>query len=99
MIAPSTDNVVSGIVTISMISVPAGTGAVGFGIKGPGVQPESDFDANIGIDTDSSNGFGYMLDTAQYQNGLFEVYSITAKELKPGNPPTGGATAQIMIQN
>ena len=57
VVSPSTGKTVSGIVTITMAEVPSGTGAVGFGIKGPGSEVESNFDANIGIDTDESDGW------------------------------------------
>lgn len=95
-IKPAINNTISGIVNISATSVPENTAHVGFVV----VEKLEDFGTNgtnLGIDSDGSNGCTRILDTTDYENGLYFVVSIASSEI--GADPIGSANVQVEIKN
>jgi len=95
-VTPSDGNKVSGIVTISL-EAPADTGVVVFGIQGEGIEDTGA--PNLGLDADGSDGWNHILDTTQYQNGVFSIYGVSAVSFEEGQEPTGSASVQVIIEN
>ena len=50
------------------------------------------------MDTDGSDGWSYVLDTTNYENGVYEVFSMVGEEIKEA-APSGMASAQVIIEN
>ena len=100
LITPSVDNVISGIVTISMTKAPAETKSALFLI----VEKGEDFKTvgpNLGIDTDGSDGWSRIVDTTQYENGLYDIATAALDVASPGSgdDPIAMTAAQVIIQN
>jgi hypothetical protein len=94
LIEPSVDNVISGVVTITVTKAPNGTKMAFFTIQGQGIK---DTGPNLGIDNDGSDGWSRLLDTTEYKNGLYEISGLAMSG--PDDNPLGVATAQVKIQN
>jgi len=93
-IEPSEDKTISGIVTITMTNAPEETKAGFFAMVNKGEQVDT---PNLGIDQDDSDGWSWILDTSEYENGVYEISSIAA--LDGDSSPLGNATAQVIIEN
>ncbi|HIJ98977.1 TPA: hypothetical protein H1005_03450 [archaeon] len=98
VIAPTLNNTVKDIVTITATKVAAGTEIVAFAIQGRGIEDLNKTGPNLGIDSDGSDGWNYLFDSLTYPNGVYTIYTI-AGVLKNDTPPLGGVTAQVIIQN
>ena len=97
LIAPSVNDVISGIVTVSAVDTPKQSKHVGFSIS-------KKFDdlgkggPNLGIDSDGMDGWGVKLDTSEYENGLYYL-AIFAFENDTTSNPLGVANVQVEIRN
>ena len=94
--SPSVDKVISGTVTIELTKVPAETGVAGFGIEKQGSTESGG--PNLGLDQDGSDGWSYILDTTNYENGVYTAYSMVGESLQ-AQAPLGIVTAQVVIEN
>jgi hypothetical protein len=97
VIEPSSDNVISGIVTIRVTKAPAETEMAFFAIVGNGSESIETTGPNLGIDSDVSDGWSRLLDTTEYEDGLYEVAGLAMSSAN--DDPIGMASAQVMIQN
>ena len=93
-IAPSVDNVLSGTVTVTLEDAPDGTNLAFFTIAGPGISEEG---PNLGIDSDSSGGWSRIVDTTEYENGVYDIGALAMPSADDN--PLGTATAQVVIEN
>ena len=98
VVSPSEGKTVKGVVTIDLTKVPDTTGIAAFGIYEQGNEDMS-VGPNLGMDTDGSDGWGYILDTTNYDNGVYSVMSVVGESFEEGKEPTGGATVQVVIEN
>lgn len=97
LIEPSVDNVISGVVTITVTEAPNETNMAFFAMVKQGAEDLKETGPNLGIDSDGSDGWSKLLDTTQYENGLYEISGLTM--IDSDSNPLGTATAQVMIQN
>lgn len=97
-VSPSVDNVISGIVTVTVTKSPVGTKGVGFAITGGSLGNDlKGTGPNLGFDTAVGDGWTKLVDTTQYPNGLYEISSIAFSDMD--SDPLGVATAQVVIEN
>lgn len=97
VIKPSVDNVIKGIVTVTATKVPEGAQRVYFVLSGQSIEGVG---PNINIDTDGSDGWSGILDTTQYENGVYTIGALAFLTTEiTEDDPIGGATAQVIIQN
>jgi len=97
LIEPSVDNVVSGVVTIAVTEPPSETEMVFFVIVGQGIEDTEITGPNLGIDQDGGDGWSRLLDTTDYDNGLFEISGLPMSD--PDSDPLGIVSAQVLIEN
>jgi hypothetical protein len=93
-IKPSVDNVISGVVTITVTKAPDETKMVFFVIAGQGIKETG---PNLGIDSEGSDGWSRLVDTAKYKNGLYEIAGLPMTS--GDDSPLGKASAQVTIKN
>ena len=98
VISPTDKKNIDGIVTLTLNDVPSGTKSVGFAISGNGMDL-TETGPNIGIDTDGSDTWSFMLDTKRYDNGLYEISGLAFSQADGSGSPLGAATAQVVINN
>ena len=96
VISPSVGKTIKGIVTITLTKVPSATGIAAFGIEKQGSTEGGG--PNLGMDQDGSDGWSYILDTTDYENGIYTIYSMVGESLK-AEAPLGIVTAQVVIEN
>jgi hypothetical protein len=96
-IEPSVDEVVSGIVTITIIEAPDETEMAFFAMRKQGAEDIQEEGPNIGIDTEASDGWSSLLDTTGFENGVYEVSGLAMADAD--SDPLGGATAQVVFEN
>lgn len=97
LIEPSVDNVISGVVTVSVTEAPSGTNLVFYAIVGENTGSIEEAGANLGMDVDGSDGWSRLFDTSEYENGLYEIAGLPASD--GDSDPLGFVTAQVLIQN
>lgn len=97
LVKPSVDNVISGVVTISVTKAPAETNMAFFTITGQGVEGIGPAGPNLGIDGDATDGWSKLIDTTKYKNGLYEIAGLAMPSTD--DDPLGMATVQVLIQN
>jgi hypothetical protein len=96
VIEPSVDDVISGMVTITISKAPDETEMAFFAMQKQGADPAEE-GPNLGIDTDGSDGWSRLLDTTGFENGLYEIGGFAIVD--PDGDPLGAATAQVVIEN
>ncbi len=97
VVRPAVDTKIRGVVIVTATKVTEGTQRVYFTIVGPGVE---DVGPNINIDTDGSNGWSGILDTTEYENGVYTIGVLTFNTVEiTEEEPIGGATVQVIILN
>ncbi len=100
IISPTKDHILNGVVSIKASKVPEGTETVAFVIQGQGIPDMGITGPNLGIDKDGSDGWATEFDTKAYDNGVYTLLAIAAKEgAGDGTPPLGGAQVKIYINN
>ncbi|MEK6816436.1 MAG: hypothetical protein AABY09_02395, partial [Nanoarchaeota archaeon] len=101
IISPSKDNVVKGIITITVTKAPTDTGMVAFAIIGPGIESIEKTGPNLGFDGDGSDGWSFEFDTNTYPNNIYSIATIAFPSITPGGgaPPLGALQAKIEIRN
>jgi len=97
VISPTSNNVISGIVTITMSKIPAETGIVGFVLLAQGEELIGG--PNLGMDGSGNDGWSFILDTTAYSNGVYTLSGIAAIAFEEGRQPLGVASAQVIIEN
>ena len=98
VVSPSTDKVIKGIVTLNLVEVPEGTGVTALLLQGQGAPDTSG--PNLGLDTDGSDGWSYILDTTKYDNGVYTVGGIAGISLGgESDQPLGAVSTQVIIEN
>lgn len=97
VISPSEGKNVKGIVTIELKNVPEAISIAGFFIYLQGEQLQGG--PNLGLDMDGSDGWSYILDTTNYDNGVYEVGAVVGESIGEDKDPLGAVTTQIIIQN
>jgi hypothetical protein len=100
-VSPSKEDTIEGIVTITLSNVPEGTGIAAFALLEQGAEMGEDTGApNLGFDTDGSDGWKRILDTANFENGVYTLAGIIGTTLdEESDGPTGAAMAQVIIDN
>jgi hypothetical protein len=97
LIEPSVDNVISGVVTITVTEPPSDTIMVFFAMVGQGTADTEMTGPNLGIDDDGSDGWSRLFDTTEYDNGLYEISGLPMSD--PDSDPLGIVSAQVVIDN
>lgn len=97
LIEPSVDDVISEVVTITVTEAPSGTNMAFFAMHKQGAEDVKETGPNLGIDNDGSDGWNRLLDTTQFENGVYEISGLAMSDADSN--PLGAATAQVVIEN
>ena len=97
VISPSIEKNVQGIISIELGNAPSETVAVAF-IIDDGTREKNE-GPNLPFDTDGSDGWSIMLDTTDYENGLYSIGAVAGVGFDEGQPPLDAANVQVIIKN
>lgn len=112
-ISPAKGNTIKETVTITVTKAPADTKIVSFSILPEDAEEQTMIPTNklnVGIDDDGGDGWSYVLDTTNLENGdyLITIYTLSLIEEPSGQAPpeelpkipsTDKAEAKIIIRN
>ncbi len=94
-ISPSEGKRIKGIVEITLAKVPADTEFTKFLLVQSGQKPTGQ--EVFGVDTDGSDGWGYIVNSNNFPNGIYDVIVIAGSS--SGDEPLDAAVAQVVIEN
>lgn len=95
-ISPSEGKKIKGIVEITLTAVPEGMEGLSFVILLPG-QKAQEVGPNLGVDSSGDDGWGMLLDTNGYANGLYDIGIVANRAGSDG--PIDAASIQVIIEN
>lgn len=95
-ISPSDGKKIKGIVEIVLTDVPEGAEGISFIILLPG-QKAQEVGPNLGVDSSGDDGWGILLDTNGYANGLYNIGIVANRAGSDG--PIDAASVQVIIEN
>lgn len=100
VISPSVDEVIKGMVTITLNNVPQGTKYVGFYLESEDAEDASDGPPNLGLDSYGNDGWSLTVDTTAYDNNKKQIFALAfAEDPDSDVAPTEAAQAAIIINN
>jgi hypothetical protein len=99
LITPTIEKNVNGIITVELTKAPEQTKAVIFVIQKGKISMEDGVGPGTPIDQDGSDGWSVLYDTAEYENGLYEIAAIAGEGFADNQPPLDAVVAQIIIEN
>ena len=100
VISPSADDVIKGIVTITVNNVPQGTKSIDLYLESGDAEDANDGPPNLGFDDEGSDGWSLIVDTAAYANNKYKIFALTfAEEPGPTVEPTETIQTEVVINN
>ncbi len=100
VLAPTKDNKVSGVITISLVNAPAETKQVGFDIVKSEVNWWETNEAEQDFDKDDSDGWSIEVDTTTYANKEYAFLAIAyTNKIVPGEMPLAISVVKAVIDN
>lgn len=96
-ISPSVDNRVRGTVSLEASNAASGVNIIAFAIQGDDIPEMDEGNPNLG-DVPYAGDAIFLLDTTQYNNGVYTVSALAYGDYVEG-PPADIASAQVVIEN